>query len=92
MGSNDHDEGSTGLPENGTTLVPPHLHHRLSDSPSNVFNLAEFLQSSPDDPVFHVSMVLFRLTKNVGQISSELHPKAEGPPPEPIAKSGIRRR
>jgi len=59
--SNNHDKGGTGLPapENSAALLPPHLHHQLSDSPSNVFNLMEFLQSSPDDPAFHVRTILF---------------------------------
>lgn len=91
MNSNDYDKGGTALPENGEALLPPNLHHRLSDSPSNVFNLAEFLQSSPGDLAFHVSIVLFRLTRQARQILPGLRPKTEEPPPEPISESGIRR-
>lgn len=87
MDSNDQDEGDAALAED----TPPHLHHRLTNSISNIFNLAEFLQSSPGDPAFHVSTVLFRLSKHVRQMFSGLHPQVEGPPPEPTAGSGIRR-
>jgi len=31
-------------------------HHQLSDLPINTFNLAEFLQSWPDDPALQVSL------------------------------------
>lgn len=89
MGSNDHDGGNMALPEDSLAFLPPHLHHRLSNSLSNALNLAEFLQSSPDDPAFHVSSLLFSLTKQLGQIISELHAKDEGPPPVLIAEPGI---
>ena len=49
------------------STVPDELHHRLSDSPANAFNLAEYLRSSPDDPAFQVrsfwpSNIVFALT------------------------------
>lgn len=41
-------------PADSDSVVPDELHHRLSDSPANTFNLAEYLRSSPDDPAFQV--------------------------------------
>ena len=87
MCSNDHDEGNT---KNGVASLPPHLHHRLSDLSSNAFNLVEFLQSSPDDPAFHVSTIISRPMKQARKIFSGLHPKAEGPSSEPTTGPGIR--
>ena len=43
-------------PQNNTTPVSLEPHHRLSNSPINTFNLAEFLQSWPDDPALQVSL------------------------------------
>jgi len=39
-------------------MIPVSLesHHQLLDSPNNTFNLAEFLQSWPDDPALQVSL------------------------------------
>ena len=84
MCSDDQDKGDTDLPDNSSAWIPPHLH--LSDSLSNAFNLAEFLQSSPEDPAFHVRFLIFGLTNQLRWIYSGLHPKAEGPSPVTIAE------
>ena len=45
-------------PQNNLCInaIPLELHYRLSNSPSNAFNLAEFLWSSPDNPALEVSI------------------------------------
>jgi hypothetical protein len=68
MGSDDQDKGDTDVPDNCSAWIPPHLHHQLSDSLSNTFNLAEFLQSSPEDPAFHVHFLIFRLRNQLRRI------------------------
>ena len=58
--SDDHEDLQNDMAEG---LVPPELHHRLSDAPVNAFNLAEFLQSSPDDPALQVRFTLVEFGK-----------------------------
>lgn len=50
------DNGDSG---NDSISLQPQLHHQLSNSPSNTFNLAEFLRSSPNNPAFQVSSTYF---------------------------------